>query len=77
MKSHDDNARSSYKMSTDRLVAVPEAVQGLCGDLCGVTAVTRESHGQVCSFQARRASDRVLEVYFGWTFGAVVREGGR
>ena len=49
MKSNDDNARSSYKMTTDGLVAVLEAVQTLCRDSYGVTAVTHESTGQVCN----------------------------
>ena len=77
MKSHDDNARSSYKMSTHRLVAVPEAVQGLCGDLCGVTAVTRESHGQVCKLPSTARQRPCAEGVFGWTFGAIVKECGR
>ena len=66
MKSNDDNSRSSYKMTIDGLVAVLEAVQTLCQDSYGVTAVTHESTGQVCNtFQARRASDCVLEQHLG------------
>ena len=54
-------------MTTDRLVAVHEAVQELCRDLYGVTAVTHESTGQVCNLPSttRQASDRVLEQHLG------------
>ena len=77
MKSHDDNTRSSYKMTTDRLVAVLKAVQELCGNPYGVTAVTGESTGQVCILPSTARQRPCAGVALGWTFGAVVREGGR
>ena len=62
MKSNDDNARSSYKMSTDGLVAVLEAVQELCRSSHGVPALDDESHGCVWHFQHAYAGDDELEL---------------
>ena len=67
MKSNDDNARSSNKMSCDGLVAVLEAVQELCRSFYGVTAVTAESYGCVWHLQQRYAGHDVLEVSLEWT----------
>ena len=50
-------------MSCDGLVAVLEAVQGLCGDPYGVTAVTHESTG------------RQLHIYFDRVVFAVLTRG--
>ena len=71
MKSHDDNARSSYKTSCDGLVAVLEAVQELCRSSHGVRASLRESSGCVWHHQQRCAGDDVLEVSLEWTYGAI------
>ena len=77
MKSNDDNARSSYKMTTDGLVAVLEAVQTLCRDSYGVTAVTHESTEQVCNLPSTTRQRPCAGAAPGWTFGTVVRECGR
>ena len=74
MKSNDDNARSSYKMSCDGLVAVLEAVQELCRSSHGVRASLRESSGCVWHHQHRCAGDDVLELPLGWMSGAIVSD---
>ena len=74
LKSNGDNARSSYKMSTDGLVAVLEAVQELCRSSHGVRASLRESSGCVWYHQHRCAGDDKLELPLGWMSGAVVSD---
>ena len=74
LKSNDDNARSSYKMSTGGLVAVLEAVQELCRSSHGVRASLRESSGCVWHHQHRCAGDDVLELPLGWMSGAIVSD---
>ena len=74
MKSNDDNARSSYKMSCDGLVAVLEAVQELCRSSHGVRASLRESSGCVWHHQHRCAGDDVLELPLGWMSGAIASD---
>ena len=77
MKSNDDNARSSNKMSCDGLVAVLEAVQELCRSSHGVRASLRESSGCVWHHQHRCAGDDVLELPLGWMSGAITFLTGR
>ena len=74
IKSNDDNARSSYKMSCDGLVAVLEAVQELCRSSHGVRASLRESSGCVWHHQHRCAGDDVLELPLGWMSGAIASD---